>query len=1597
MSINTEQLFQAVDIIVKKRIEGLSYDKTQICSIVDDSQSASGRYQVTNGSAIFYAYSENTSYKKDEQVRVTSLEGDATQTKYITGKYIDRTGVAKTTYISPLESVVEMGSQSINQAHGIIPNGDIAEDFIGIIDFTGASWDLQNNSIYDTLTIQAEFRTLLEAYDLREGDFGLKLKVQYSDNKESVVYFNSSEFFGNPYSLITWTKQESKVDITTNANDNITKIEIFLYQSNNFKMGIKNELLVLDENIALKPIQVRNIKIGFGNELTRMSDNTLQIYSHNGNSYSNEIEPAEAEVSLTWYNKDSDAKYIGFSDGQYNIAYDEDNYESFVANYYRLSAQKSDTVPDDIDALELSARMESARSAIARIQTIMESGSGVYGALKYLQSNFERISSSNSIVDFAKDWVAKNKNLVSTIEEAWKVNESYYKNVFARVLGTTTEVVEVPSGFNQLCSADEDASYWNAPFSATNGYDNLIIEANQLWGSLEPTEADLCAGYKNIYMAFCNDLTEILAKIKAECETVYSAAIYTDTTYLDELTNLLNKTSLEPLQEMNTVMYDNQYCLYWYRKNDEEEDVYAGKGWERIQNLRNQGLPEQEQGKENYLPKSKATIKIPLSSQVQKEEIKAILIFNHKKYHSNILTYNNQVDIKEQEIAKKINLSITHGENSRDFYNVYNENKQLINYYDKNITRYLQAKIDSVGTNEEDFKGYHIYWYLPQKNTQLIFISDADEALIKDGVTPEEGMEKEDYYCYWRECNLNESNTLTFPYKINEYYNPTYTDNTILCKVVKNNEVKYESFISLNFGTYGTSGTGYTIVVSANDSCIRGIDSLEYSIKVTDPEGQELSLTDKGGILTEGQAYIEVNLITGANRYELESTYDIENNNLQAVVSLIDGYQGQYYGGILSIKATVYVPSEDKENQTGSYKVLTTKEPLAYSPGTYRLSKGATHVTYDSLGVNPRYAQEPYEITSTDSITWKLVCSDTQNQVVSTELLPTLSKTNILQPLSMYLSGLDDTIIEVQGIYNDGEEEVLEWAQTILITQDKYSSSLLNKWDGSFKQDKDKILATMLGAGRKNSNNTFSGVLMGDVESAINQKDSQLGIFGYHQGALSFGFRTDGTAFLGKSGAGRIEFNGDEGIIQSGKYIPDASGMKINLSTGLIDAYNFKLTSNNILLDANAKDDNPYFKITADTQAENEPVVKKTLIEMSKNSYYIQSANYDGKTQGAKFDLQYGTLNIGSKFIVNAEGQVTASSLSIEGASMIAGWQVREQTLVSGNGAIILDAANSQIILGNNSPQQRASTYMMRSTPTASIQCGNDFSVNQDGAVTANNIKITGNSQASTSTIAGWTIDDNSIRAGELGKANSMWLCRDGTGTSAAKGFVGGETNGWVIAAGKNFGVNNSGQMYSTQATIDAATFTNCTVTSNLTISNNTLTLTDNNNVEGTTTKALPKAGVINFWKADDAGVSDIIGRIVPVQDSSANTRTMLLFEKMLDGRMRFAAPRLEIYPWRTTDLNSDGNKISYMDSTSIDISWENVKSATWNKDFCKMNIKFDIPSFQSNFSLQELISILSDSFEIYYGNSAKIQWVQRSTITDDNYIPILVEIPRNI
>lgn len=225
------------------------------------------------------------------------------------------------------------------------------------------------------------------------------------------------------------------------------------------------------------------------------------------------------------------------------------------------------------------------------------------------------------------------------------------------------------------------------------------------------------------------------------------------------------------------------------------------------------------------------------------------------------------------------------------------------------------------------------------------------------------------------------------------------------------------------------------------------------------------------------------------------------------------------------------------------------------------------------------------------------------------------------------------------------------WVQPILIIQNKYGSPMLNNWDGELSIDKDgnTIMSAMVGAGIKNSDNSFSGLLMGVVESKTGlslsetsiSESSKLGLYGFDKGIQSFGFRADGTGFLGAAGKGQIKFDGNSGYIKSGNYEIGKNGLLLNFNGGLspwtddndgasIAVYgSFDggiFTGNRIYqgVELDPTRDN-IFRIFSTT---NNNSAQKDILKIGRSEYFLQTLNYSsGDKTGTRIDLANGKMD----------------------------------------------------------------------------------------------------------------------------------------------------------------------------------------------------------------------------------------------------------------------------------------------------------------------------------------------------------------------------------
>jgi hypothetical protein len=120
---------QAVSALLSQQLSTVGYDKTLVYTITDDKTKDKGSYTVSDGNVSFTAYTEDTSYKKDDKVYVTVPQGDFTQKKIIIGRYIDSDQEEKGVgYIAPKDRIVPIYTFETKEELGLIATSGVTDN-----------------------------------------------------------------------------------------------------------------------------------------------------------------------------------------------------------------------------------------------------------------------------------------------------------------------------------------------------------------------------------------------------------------------------------------------------------------------------------------------------------------------------------------------------------------------------------------------------------------------------------------------------------------------------------------------------------------------------------------------------------------------------------------------------------------------------------------------------------------------------------------------------------------------------------------------------------------------------------------------------------------------------------------------------------------------------------------------------------------------------------------------------------------------------------------------------------------------------------------------------------------------------------------------------------------------------------------------------------------------------------------------------------------------------------------------------------------------------------------------------------------------------
>ena len=670
-------------------------------------------------------------------------------------------------------------------------------------------------------------------------------------------------------------------------------------------------------------------------------------------------------------------------------------------------------------------------------------------------------------------------------------------------------------------------------------------------------------------------------------------------------------------EEINTDKYELRW--YHYVNNLASSDKYAGIGWELLDGESLSlvhGLDKDKQYEEFKvigIIKQDPTIIENEDGSVTEIENDGLV------YTSNILRFTNENYSYSSEIDKNTGLSIVFMDETKGNYYLYNQNGYILNQgLGQGYTRTMKVMYHGAELAQApDFNINYIIWYMPFEKSGSERFTDQHTMLVasEDYYSENNGEYKNpstkqwlytlskngtDYVGVKRDFKENDL-ILTQSFAIKNQWAQSNANNTVRV-IVNINGTDYEASTELKFGKAGTQGTNRTLVleyVSNENAMIAGngnsaiIEAIMY-----DYDGTRIGVSDSA--FTWGWVNPTNYLSIGQNY----GSYIELRCNTNTVPK--DNY---------SILKCTYSPAEGEEGIQ-----LTSYLPIAIKDGSYSHIEGAREIIYNHQGV-PSYYTDAYilykldrskkvpEYAEVTNTTWNITNGENATGIAQSYIptLKTLIKAGdrykALSAAPFYLKDYANKVCVSCTVGNS-----IVWSQPILIMQSQYDFAILNEWDGSLtiNEENGTILSTMLGAGRKNGDNTFSGVLIGDIYTGTGQleADTKTGVYGLHEGEISFALKEDGIATFGKKDHGQILIDGNESTIQSASRITDGTGMLIDLDNGIIDI-------------KESENDTARLTLTSKNNT--------VLINVDNSNYYLQSDKYSSSS-GMKIDLSNGKI-----------------------------------------------------------------------------------------------------------------------------------------------------------------------------------------------------------------------------------------------------------------------------------------------------------------------------------------------------------------------------------
>jgi hypothetical protein len=665
-----------------------------------------------------------------------------------------------------------------------------------------------------------------------------------------------------------------------------------------------------------------------------------------------------------------------------------------------------------------------------------------------------------------------------------------------------------------------------------------------------------------------------------------------------------------------------------------------------------------------------------LESNSNQIKINVNTITNFSTYQCTV--YNKQLYIGTASIV------LTNSLEAEGVYNlVINDGTYVYKYNENGISPASQAQdspieikaltfniYDNLGNKIDDGITRHcdIKWIVPSENT-LIEIPSSYQASAVDLINGTKTY----------------SNIMSLSYKIADRYNITKTKNNIqlIVKYKGMNLVAKTDFTFVKEGESGTNGTEFICRIVPN---VASGEVAPLYPTITQLSGGTWSIN-----------YTPVN----SNRFFRAQLWHNENKILDSVTSTnsTEGKSASITWSILKNKYTSSVSdtsaltvnaatgvfgfsSFTSEHPAHIVKVIIVYDDVTYyatmplitvklTNNNYKVNlkenTGFRYAVYTSDGQSPKYDNNnPFELTITQnntnvstgvSYTWSYLgrLYEGGNWINSINigdrvLSGLASNQKAVKPLDSF-DGQCVTNALLCVISKDNTE-IARIHIPIHLLLNRYGNSAINGWDGnSINIDANGgfILAPQVGAGIKETDNSFTGVVMGKVKESGQSKED-IGLIGYSKGTRSIFLDAEtGKATFGANGKGQIiiDPSNNKAQLYSGNYsTSNKTGMMIDLTTPEI-----KFGSGTFSVDKDGK-----IKSTSGT------IGGWTITE---NSLYTGSKQTFDNTTNGIFLGSGGTVNIGnsSKYLKYSNGTLSIKGTVNADEGYIGGWTIKDGNL----------------------------------------------------------------------------------------------------------------------------------------------------------------------------------------------------------------------------------------------------------------------------------------------------------------------------------------------